>query len=130
MSEVEQQLEQILEQLVRDIEASVHAIYRGDVRQQTQKGKTDTHKRAAREALLPMLARPQHQGSGIPAAAPSTGFSPDEVASITRCVMGWGAMGVPATASPQSRCVPAAKELHPSWGEREKARLSMKRASA
>lgn len=130
MSEVEQQLEQILEQLVRDIEASVHAIYRGDVRQQTQKGKTDTHKRAARDALLPLLGRAQHQSAGMPAAAASTGFSPDEVASITRCVMAWLPMGVPTTASPQSRCVPAAKELHPGWGEREKARLAMKRASA
>jgi hypothetical protein len=43
--------------------------------------------------------------------------------------MAWLPMGAPADASAQSRCIPAAKELAPSWGEREKARTALKRAS-
>jgi hypothetical protein len=129
MSEVEQQVEQILERLVRDVEASVHAIYRGDVRQQTQRNKTATHQKTAREALLPLLGVQRPGGEARPPAAAGTGISPEESACITRCIMAWLPMGAPTAANPQSRCVSAAKELAPSWGEREKARLAIKRAS-
>jgi hypothetical protein len=127
MSDPVQELDQILDKLMRDVESSVHAFYRGDVRQHTARVKTDTFKNAARQAIEPMLGA----GGAPAAAAPGSGvqLSPDEVAAITRCIMAWLPMGAPASASPQSRCVAAAKEMAPSWGEREKARLAIKRAT-
>jgi hypothetical protein len=122
-----QQVEQILEQLVRDVEASVHAFYRGDVRQHTARVKTGTFLATAREALTPFVMDQPLTSASSPGAAPS--LAPDELAAITRCVMAWLPMGVPAQASPQSRCVAAAREMAPTWGEREKARLAMRRAT-
>ncbi len=130
MSEAAVQLEQILDKLVRDVEAGVHAMYRGDVRQQTLKSKSDSYRREARDLLLPMIGlTPRSSGSAPTVSAQGSALAPDEVASIMRCIMAWMPMGAPTQASPQSRCVPAAKELMPSWGEREKARLAMKRVS-
>ena len=140
MSQSAAQLDEILDQLVRNVEAGVHAFYRGDHKQATVQSKSDQHRRAAREALLPMLrngagpdATPRYGttlgqlggGSGGNAAL----LAPDEIAAITRCIMAWLPMGTPADASPLSRCIPAAKELAPSWGEREKARTALKRAA-
>jgi hypothetical protein len=146
MTQVVQQLDEILDQLVREVEASVHAFYRGDHRQNTTKLKSDQHRKVAREALLQLLG-----GSGPRPAVASPGavggggatlgvlgggssgnaaiLAPDEIAAITRCIMAWLPMGPPNAASPQSRCVPAAKELAPSWGERERARTGLKRSA-
>lgn len=130
MSESERQLEDVLDRLVRDVEASVHAMYRGAVRQETLRSKSDTIRRAARDELLPLIgSSPRPSGSMTTSGAQGAALAPDEVAAITRCIMAWLPMGAPNAASPQSRCVPAAKELAPSWGEREKARLAMKRVS-
>jgi len=131
MTQAEQQLEQILDRLVRDVEASVHSMYRGDHRQNTQQVRTDSHRKTARDAILPLVG-------GTPRGTPNSGGSVmangamlagDEVAAMLRCIMAWMPMGSPAQADPQSRCVAAAKELAPSWGEREKARLAAKRLS-
>jgi hypothetical protein len=139
MSQVAQQLEDILEQLVHNVEASVHAFYRGDHRQNTVQAKSDQHRKAARDALLPLLGSSNatttpRPGSTLGAlGGGSSGnaavLAPEEIAAITRCIMAWLPMGAPADASPQSRCIPAAKELAPSWGERERARLGLKRAA-
>jgi hypothetical protein len=130
MSQVEQ-LDQILDRLVRDVEASVHSLYRGDHRQNTMMVKTDGHRRAARDALLPLVGGAARATPSM--AAPistSTGtLTSEEVAALTRCIMAWLPMGAPNAASPQSRCVSAAKELAPSWGERESARQALKRLS-
>ncbi|HWE43348.1 MAG TPA: hypothetical protein VG432_12620, partial [Gemmatimonadaceae bacterium] len=64
----EAQLNSIIEKLVKDVELSVHAMYRGDVRQNTARARTDTHRRAAYEALRPLVT------GGAPAAgAPTAG---------------------------------------------------------
>jgi hypothetical protein len=120
-------VEQILDKLMRDVESSVHAFYRGDVRQNTQRIKTDTFRTAARQALTPLLGG---EGASSP-AAPASGVSlaPDEIVAAQRCVMAWLPMGAPSDASPQARCIAAAREMSPSWGEREKARLALKRAA-
>ena len=120
-------VDQVLDKLARDVESSIHAFYRGDVRQHTQRVKTDTFIREARQALAPLLATAVTTPGGSLPATGSSPVAPDEVAAATRCVMGWLPMGVPSQASPQSRCVPAAKEVAPTWGEREKARLALKR---
>ncbi len=123
------QLEQVLDKLIREVEGSVHAFYRGDVRQNTQRIKTDSFRNAARDALLPHLDAshaPAANASAVPAAATGS-IDAEDVTAATRCVMGWLPIGAPATASPESRCVPAAREMAPTWGERERARLALKR---
>lgn len=124
-------VDQVLDKLARDVEASIHAFYRGDVRQHTQRVKTDTFIREARQALQPLLVNtPMTTPGGSVAATGTSPISPDEVAAATRCIMGWLPMGIPTQASPQSRCIPAAKEVAPTWGEREKARLALRRLTA
>ena len=133
---VAQQLDEILDQLVRNVESGVHAFYRGDHKQNTTQMKSDQHRKVARDALLSLLTGNQTPRGGVTLGAMGGGsggnaalLAPDEVAAITRCIMGWMPMGAPSAASAQSRCVPAAKELAPSWGEREKARTSVKRSA-
>lgn len=125
-------IDQILDKLARDVEASIHAFYRGDVRQHTQRVKSDTFLREARQALAPHLG----QGGSTtvstpPSSTPGTAgvtLTPDELSAVTRCVMGWMPLGAPNTAAADSRCVPGAKEMAPTWGEREKARLALRKA--
>jgi hypothetical protein len=120
----EAQLNSIIEKLVKDVELSVHAMYRGDVRQNTARARTDTHRRAAYEALRPLVV-----DGAAPASAPSAGgaLTAAEATAIMRCVMGWLPMGAPNAAAPESRCVAAARVLFPTWGEREMARQAVKR---
>jgi hypothetical protein len=131
MSEIDIRLDQVLEKLVHDIEAAVHAMYRGSIRQQTAKLKTDAQRAAARQALLGLMGTAAAAKSGNTDAAtfPTASLSSDEVAAITRCITGWLPMGAPGAATPNSRCIPGARELVPAWGEREKARLAIRRAS-
>lgn len=128
MSEQLRQAEAILEKLAHDVEASVHAFYRGDVRQHTARVKSTSFVSTAREALAPLLGAASGSTPSQPAGNLSS-LAADEIAALTRCVMGWLPMGSPSTASPQLRCVPGAREMLPTWGEREKARLSLKRAA-
>ena len=121
----EAQLNSIIEKLVKDVELSVHAMYRGDVRQNTARARTDTHRRAAYEALRPLVSE-----GATPASTPLAGgaaLTTVEAPAIMRCIMGWLPMGAPNAASPDSRCVAAARELFPTWGERELARQAVKR---
>jgi hypothetical protein len=124
----EAQLNSIIEKLVKDVELSVHAMYRGDVRQNTARARTDTHRRAAYEALRPLVG----DGRQAPATAASpagagAALTDDEATAIMRCIMAWLPMGAPNAAAPESRCVAAARELFPTWGERELARQAVKR---
>jgi len=126
----ESQLNLIIEKLVKDVELSVHAMYRGDVRQNTARARTDTHRRAAYEALRPLLS----DGSGAPASSPNGGsgggsgaLTAAEATAIMRCISAWLPMGAPSAAPPDSRCIAAARELFPTWGERELARQAVKR---
>lgn len=129
MSQLETQMDQVLSSLVRDVVAAVHAMYRGEVRQQTAKLKTAEQRSAARKALLNLVTVPQPALNGTdPNPVTASHLAPDEVAAITRCIMGWLPMVDPKSAPADSRCIPAAREIAPSWGEREKARLALRRA--
>lgn len=121
----EEQLNAIIDKLVKDVELAVHAMYRGDVRQNTAKARTDTHRRAAYEALRPLVVTTV----AAPGAAPSsaTGISSDEATAVIRCILAWQPMGAPSAATPDSRCVAASRELFPTWGERERARQAVQR---
>ena len=132
----EDKLDEVIKNLVRDVAAGVHAMYRGDIRQQTAQVRMNGFVTQAREALLPLLAassgglglQPTSVGSLQPAvSSASESLSAEESAAITRCIMAWGPMGNPSEAAPDSRCAPGAKELVPSWGDREKAREALRR---
>ena len=123
------QLDQIIDKLVRDVEMAVHALYRGDVRQNTVKARTEVHRRTAREAIAPLVG----SGSGRAIAAPAAGgaaavtLSDDDIAALTRCITAWLPMGSPANATAESRCMPGGKEIIPTWGDRERARQAAQR---
>ena len=120
----EAQLNSVIEKLVKDVELAVHAMYRGDVRQNTAKARTDTHRKAAYDALRPLV------GGDAPAKPLPNGgaaLTADEATALMRCVMAWLPMGAPNAAAADSRCVAAARELFPTWGDRERARAAIKR---
>jgi len=131
---LEDQLEEVIRNLVRDVAAGVHAMYRGEIRQQTAQVRMSAFVTQAREALLPLLSaagrgmQPTSVGSlQPPALRTSEALPAEEAAAVTRCIMAWGPMGNPSEATPDSRCVPGAKELVPTWGDREKAREAIRR---
>jgi len=133
MADATQEIEQILDKLIREIESSVHAFYRGDVRQHTQRIRTDTFRVTAVQSLLALTGtaggavRPSTPSTGVPAGGAT--LSPEESAMALRCVMAWQPMGLPTSATPDSRCVPGAREMAPSWGERETARTALTRSA-
>ena len=122
----EQQLNSVIDKLVKDVELAVHAMYRGDVRQNTAKVRTDAYRRAAYEALRPLIA-PAAAGRPANVSGGGAALSVEDATAITRCVMAWLPMGAPNAAAPDSRCVAAARELFPTWGERERAREAVRR---
>ena len=124
-------IDEVLDKLVRDVEASVHAFYRGDVRQNTQRVRTDTFRNAARQSLVTLIA--EGGGTTTSVATPSSAggaLTQDEIMAALRCVMAWQSMGAPSLASLENRCIPAAREIVPTWAEREKARLALKRVAS
>jgi hypothetical protein len=135
-TKLEDKVEEVIKNLVRDVAAGVHAMYRGDIRQQTAQMRMSAFVTQAREALRPLLGGPSgglmpmnplSVGSLQAPAGGAGGLGVEEAAAITRCIMAWGPMGNPSEATPDSRCVPGAKELVPSWGDREKAREALRR---
>ncbi|HET7632901.1 MAG TPA: hypothetical protein VFK16_11390 [Gemmatimonadaceae bacterium] len=130
MTQLETQVDQVLETLVKDVVAAVHAMYRGEVRQQTAKLKTAEQQATARHALLNLVAvAPPSLGDTTPAPVSTSALDPNDVAAVTRCIVAWLPMGDPKAATPDSRCIPAAREIAPTWGERERARLALRRAA-
>ena len=123
-------IDQILDKLIQEVETSVHALYRGDVRQNTQRVKAGSLRNTTRDAILALMAE-----SGLttgPAPTPSKAIATltaEEVVAAMRCINAWLPMGGAASAPTGSRCVPAARELAPTWGERERARLALKRSA-
>lgn len=143
------QLDRILDKLVRDTTASVHALYMGQVQADTQRARTDVGRNEARHALAELLGvadagtkpAPPTRASqimpmpGAPASA-VTGESQlvgggkitqGEADAIRKCIMAWLPMGAPTSTAPDSRCIAAGRELVPTWAERELAREAMKK---
>ena len=121
----EEQLNAIIDKLVKDVELAVHAMYRGDMRQNTAKARTDGHRRVAYNALRPLIAETSAPARTAPGS--SAAISAAEASAITRCITAWLPMGAPTAAASDSRCIAASRELFPTWGEREQARQAIKR---
>lgn len=133
---LEDKIEEVIKNLVRDVAAGVHAMYRGEIRQETVQVRMSAFVTQALEALRPLIAgatalaglHPMSVGSLQPSAPRgSESLSAEETAAITRCIMAWGPMGSPSEAAADSRCAPGARELVPNWGDREKAREALRR---
>lgn len=130
-------IEDVLGRLAREVEQAVHALYRGDVRQATAKARTGHLVREALDALRAQGAAPSAPRTGsFPAAAPPSvagsgvGWTRDEGEAVMKCVTAWLPMGSPASATPESKCVAAGREMTPTWGERERARAALRRITA
>lgn len=145
MSELDNKIDEIIRGLVRDVAAGVHGLYRGDTRQQTTQLRLSTFGKEAgdkvRAAIRSELGTPvpgmraATPSGGAPAATPSAGPAPgltqEELGALTRCVMAWLPLGgAPNLATPDMKCVSGAREMSPTWGDRETARAALRRVSS
>lgn len=139
--------DRVLEKLVKEVEAAVHALYRGEVRQQTAQTRSGSILREAKVAMQALVDSGGGADAGAPArlsaanvsprpsvAAPmvsggAAGLSREEGEAVQKCITGWLPMGSPRDAAPDSKCIAAMRELTPTWGQREKAREAIKRIS-
>lgn len=140
MSELDTRIDDIIRTLVRDVAAGVHGMYRGDTRQQTTQLRLSTFAKDAGDKLRTVISvsgATAVRAPGVPASAPTASpgagaaaLSADEVAAVTRCVMAWLPVGgAPNAATPDMKCTSGAREMCPTWGDREAARLAVRRLS-
>lgn len=138
------EVDRVLEKFAKDVEASVHALYRGEVRQQTAQARSGGALRAAKDAMRAAIAAeaglpaqaprvseaaasPRPSASAVNTAGGVAGWSREEGEAVMKCVTAWLPMGNPKEATPDSKCIAAMRELTPTWGQREKARDAIKR---
>ncbi len=123
----------ILEKLAKDVEAAVHQMYRGEVRQATAKVKTGQLLAAAKSALGAAvhadgsLPAPNASVHAVVTVGGASGWTGAEADAVMRCINAWLPIGAPKTTAPASACIAAGKMLVPSWGERELAREAVRR---
>ena len=131
-------IDEVLDKLAKDVELAVHALYRGEVRQATAKARTGHLVRDAVSALRARSATsavPDPSGTSSarhPATAPSVagaalGWTSEDGEAVMKCVTAWLPMGPPASAAPDSKCIPSGREMVPTWGERERARAALRK---
>jgi hypothetical protein len=141
-------IDQILEKLAKDVEKAVHALYRGEMRQNTANLRTGHMIQEARtkvaEALgaagaavgpegarrpTPVSTSPRPSVSAPMVAGGEFGWSQDESNAVLKCILAWLPIGGPQSTPPESTCMPAGKMLLPTWAERERAREAVKKIS-
>jgi hypothetical protein len=143
-----QEVDSILDKLVKDVEAAVHALYRGEFRQATAKARTGhlvstaraelataiaggshpTPSRSSR-SLTPIATSPRPSVSATMVAGGSLGWDKSEGEAVLRCITAWLPMGGPASTPADTKCIAAGKMLVPTWGEREKAREAVRKVT-
>jgi hypothetical protein len=131
-------VDEVLEKLARNVEAAVHSLYRGDLRQATAKARTGHLIREAAEALrgsaaaaapAPTAALAGGRPSAPTVAGAVVGWSRAEGEAVMKCVTAWLPMGAPASATPESKCISSGREMVPTWGERELARSALRKVT-
>jgi hypothetical protein len=137
-------LDQILEKLAKDVEAAVHALYRGEMRQNTAKARTGHLIQDARAKVAnalgeaadavgggrrptPIATSPRPSASVPAIAGAEHGWSREDSDAVLRCINAWLPMGGPNSTAPDTLCIAPGKMLIPTWGERERAREAVKR---
>jgi hypothetical protein len=135
------EIDKVLEKLAKDVEAAVHAMYRGEVRQGTAKARTDGFVREAHASLKsaveqaassapPPMPSPRPSVAAPVVAGAAVGWSKEEGEAVLKCITAWLPMGPPNTADPNSKCIAAAREITPTWDQRQKAHAAVKRLSS
>jgi len=139
-------LDQILERLAKDVEAAVHALYRGEMRSNTAKARTGHIVQEARakvasalgaasEAMAgeavggaaPVARSPRPSASAPVVAGAEFGWTKEDSDAVFKCIHAWLPMGGPNSTAPDTLCIAPGKMLIPTWGERERAREAVKR---
>jgi hypothetical protein len=139
-------IDQILEKLAKDVEAAVHALYRGEVRANTAKARTghivqDARAKvanaigAAAQAVTgepvrrptPVATSPRPSVSAPMVAGAAFGWSKEESDAVFKCINAWLPMGGPNSTAPDTLCIAPGRMLIPTWGERERAREAVKK---
>jgi hypothetical protein len=142
------EIDQILEKLAKDVEAAVHSLYRGEMRQNTAKARTGHLVQDARakvsEALgaaaaavsgdptrhpTPVAASPRPSVSAPALAGAAYGWTKDDSDAVLKCINAWLPIGGPQSTAPDTLCIAPGKMLIPTWGERERAREAVKKIS-
>ena len=135
-----QDIDRILDKLAKDVELAVHALYRGEVRQETAKVRTDAFLRDARSAIAAAVAEsggvtgagaaptvsPRPSVAAPAIAGEAFGWTSDDSDAVTKCILAWLPMGGPTSTAADTKCIPAGKMLVPTWGERERAREAVR----
>ena len=119
------EIDRILEKLVKDVEMAVHALYRGETRQDTQKARSGRLLQAAKSALGAAVARPPGGTSGSASVGP--GWSTGDRDAVVKCIQAWQPMGGPTSTAPGAPCVAGGRMLVPTWAERETARNAVRK---
>lgn len=138
-------INQILDKLAKDVEAAVHALYRGEVRQATAKARTGHLVQDARGALSaalgnislaprtgsqpapPLSMSPRPSVAAPMVAGAQLGWDKADSDAVIKCIVSWLPMGGPASTPPDTKCIAAGKMLLPTWGERERAREAVRK---
>ena len=117
-------IDQILEKLAKDVEAAVHALYRGEMRQNTAKARTghivqDARAKvanaigAASQAVTgepvrrptPVATSPRPSASAPVIAGAAFGWSKEESDAVFKCINAWLPMGGPNSTAPDTLCI-------------------------
>lgn len=141
-------IDHILEKLAKDVEAAVHSLYRGEVRQDTARLRTGHLVQDARSKVAdalaaattsvagdggrrptPVATSPRPSVSAPAIAGGAFGWTADESNAVLKCINAWLPIGGPQSTPPDSMCIAAGKMLLPTWGERERAREAVKKIS-
>ena len=126
MAPTMEQFTEILDKLMKDTASSVHELYRGQLRGETARARTEVGRQSAVQAIAELLGQPLARPSGSVAVNATPGvLTQKEMDAVRKAVMGWVPMGPPSSAAPESRCVAGGREMIPTWGEREAARNAL-----
>jgi hypothetical protein len=141
-------IDPILEKLAKDVEAAVHSLYRGEMRQNTAKARTGHLVQDARAKVAEALGAAAAAVSGEPVRRPTPvatsprpsvaapalagaafGWTKEDSDAVFKCINAWLPMGGPQSTAPDTLCIAPGKMLIPTWGERERAREAVKKIS-
>ena len=139
-------IDHILEKLAKDVEAAVHSLYRGEMRQSTAKARTSHLVQDAREQVAnaigsasaavtdepvkrttPVATSPRPSVFAPLVAGAEFGWSQEDSDAVLKCINAWLPMGGPQSTTPDTLCIAPGKMLIPTWGERERAREAVKK---
>jgi hypothetical protein len=139
-------IDQILEKLAKDVEAAVHSLYRGEMRQNTAKARTGHLVQDARAKVAnaigsasaavtgepvrrptPVATSPRPSASAPVIAGGAFGWTKEESDAVFKCINAWLPMGGPLSTPPDTLCIAPGKMLIPTWGERERAREAVRK---